>query len=892
MGGAGIKSFTWSLDGVQPAEVDNVISATLTLHFQSVYDLFSLNKIPGTDDDYQAGLQIPSQAETPGYLDLIIGSGTTVTQKDREESAEESPDAKPDPFASPCGIGSEKYDGAYYRIKAIVGWATPPNFTQLHIPGYNTSQLEAIEKAITSSRKALYLQIVSHAINFEQNGTLELAIEYQASLSGLTRSPDADIFIAKEIHSGDIQALERELEEHEYEGAGPTRKSREVQIRDPVNGRTGELDEFLEKKKEINEKIIALMKKSRLHKYSVFLDMLADKNKVYGIRVPSDRLLQPIRDLTPEERAAQAKIRQGENVTPDALPGNQESDQELITLIEAKAASEKPAPDQTQDDALKAMAENVGIFNVGNEDTTLIPFFYLGDLIDVLFEERLAHMVAKTGTSKAAPLQMLLGTVELVDPLVAYQIQSVNFDCGDNQSGTKALADLDPLRFRKVTGITQFMNIGSIPISLDKFNEWFMNSVITPKKDSYFLLNFIKDVCSGLISSAYSSSCFENLFQFNIRFDTATFRMAESFAGRGGITIDDLCQSSRRAQRRDRLQLKKGSQNGPSTPTIMVYSVDSRPNVGDRAHDMQEGIYHYFLGGKCGLAKTINFNRQDMPFYREARISKDGSLGAQQLKELYTIDMDMIGNGLHKNGTFVYVDPIAIGAGSARAVGGIPNIARLIGLGGYFLVTKVNHEVSTAGYSTKVGAMQQMSAFDMTLNEKITSVDYYSGEANAGEADPSGNPDEDHYMAELEAGQSLPQEAPADGAAPYDTASPTGDTTGTVTGDAGSADPLADMNATLTNEDALDAAAAAFDARAAQEAADPEAGDVDTLQTGSGRDLLAELQDQGYTQSQIDSFAAAMSGVIAAQQEAGIGAFDLDQALAAAAAQLTPPPEL
>ena len=83
-----------------------------------------------------------------------------------------------------------------------------------------------------------------------------------------------------------------------------------------------------------------------------------------------------------------------------------------------------------------------------------------------------------------------------------------------------------------------------------------------------------------------------------------------------------------------------------------------------------------------------------MPFYREARISKDGSLGAQQLKELYTVSMSMVGNNLHKNGTYVYIDPIAIGAGSSRAVGGIPNIARLIGLGGYFLVTGVKHEVS------------------------------------------------------------------------------------------------------------------------------------------------------------------------------------------------------
>lgn len=738
IGGAGIKSFSWSLDGVQPAEVDNVISADLVMHFQSVYDLFRLNKVPGTDDDYAAG------QDTPGYLDLIIGSGTTVSQRDREKNAEESNDTKPNPFASPCGISSEIYDGAAYRIKAVVGWATPPNFTNLNIPGYNTLQLAAIERAVTSSRVALYLQIVSHAINFQQNGSLELAIKYQASLSGMTRAPDADIFIAKELHSGEIEQLEDELEKHRYTGEGPNRKSRELAIRNRTGGgSSAELSEYQRVETEIQKKIISFMKKSRLHKYSIFLDMLTKKNKVYGIRVPTTELLNPLKDMGDSARAEAAKTRQGKDVTVDRFSGETESQTELTSLVAQLAADgDGGEKDTTQDAKLKAMADEVGIVTTGNSDTTLIPFMYLGDLIDVLFEERLSHLVDKNGAG-ISPLQMLLGTVELVDPLAAYQVQTVNYDCGNGKTGSKRIAELDPLRFRKITGITQYMNIGSIPISLDKFNEWFMNDVIVPKKDSYFLLNFIKDVCAGLVSKAYNEVCFEGLFQFNVRFDTATFRLADNFAGKRGITLEQLAQSSRKAKRKDKLRLSKESSAKPSIPSIIVYSVDSRPNTGDRATDMQEGIYHYFLGGRCGLASEINFNRQDMPFYREARISKDGSLGAQQLKELYSIDMKMIGNSLHKNGTFVYVDPIAIGAGSSRAIGGIPNIARLIGLGGYFLVTKVNHEISPSGYSTHVGGIQQMSAFDMTMNEAITGVDHYSSPTPEDANDR--NPEDDGY---------------------------------------------------------------------------------------------------------------------------------------------------
>jgi len=231
------------------------------------------------------------------------------------------------------------------------------------------------------------------------------------------------------------------------------------------------------------------------------------------------------------------------------------------------------------------------------------------------------------------------------------------------------------------------------------------------------------------------------MFNFNIRFDSSILRLDDGFAGKENITLDEIAQSSRRAGRKDCLAFDSARENGdiagflslgfpapppaPTIPTILLYSVDSRPNVGDRASDMMDGIYHYFLGSRCGLAKEIEFHRQDMPGYREARITKDGSLGAQQLKELYTISMNMIGNNLHKNGTYVYVDPIAIGAGSSRAIGGIPNVARLIGLGGYFLVTKVAHEISDSGFNTSIEALQEMSAMDLTVNpESLTAIDY------------------------------------------------------------------------------------------------------------------------------------------------------------------------
>ena len=108
-------------------------------------------------------------------------------------------------------------------------------------------------------------------------------------------------------------------------------------------------------------------------------------------------------------------------------------------------------------------------------------------------------------------------------------------------------------------------------------------------------------------------------------------------------------------------------------------------------------------------------------------------MGALQLRELYSVKMTMIGNTLLKNGQFIYINPSAIGAGTPSSEGSIPNLARVLGLGGYFLVTGVSHRISEAGYDVEVTALHQ----DIALNESPTiPLDVYTGKAEKTPSDP------------------------------------------------------------------------------------------------------------------------------------------------------------
>jgi hypothetical protein len=840
VGGAGIKSFTWSLDGTQPAEVDNLISAKLTMHFQSVYDLFRHNEVPGAPGQFGAGIK-----DQPGYLDLIIGSG--IQGRPQSETANESEE---DTEAPSCeNFKSEIYESENFRIKVIAGWATPPGFTQMNIPGYTTADLEHIQAAITASRTALYLQIVSHAINFQQDGTLELVIDYQASMSGVMRSPRANIFIGKELYEAEMETLQ------EMEANLESEEGKALEGRTDATGDQSARDE---RKKEILAKQIALMRKSRAAKYKEFLRSLHKHQKVRGLMIPTKELLNPLNKMTPEDRAVAAKARYDIDITMASEASTARATARLereTETISTELANPKP---EEENKTLQGMYKNVGIFPTKGAKNTLVPFMYLGDLIDAILKSRLPHLVDPdfTGTP-VPPMQMMLGNVEMVNPLLAYQIKDITVACAGDSTVQLDLAQIDPFRFRQVAGIFEYINIGSLPISLDKFNEWFVNTVIKEKVDSYPLLNFIRDICSGLISKAYSSVCFEEIFQFHVTFNTSDFRMEDAYRGKSP-SLDELAHSARKASINDRARFTPESTLPPSIPTSILYSVDSRPMTGDRISDMQEGVYHYFLGARCGLAKEIVFERQDMPFYREARISKDGSLGAQQLKELYTVNMSMMGNTLHKNGTFVYIDPIAIGAGSSRAIGGIPNIARLIGLGGYFLINSVSSEISPAGFNTQVSAMQQQTSRAADAEGKIV-------EMNGQPLDEYGRlelTDEDiDWDDENGAGTGSPEEPGPPNIA--------GDDTGSI------------FPPPLSEEEAQQVATEAAAARESLEASGVP-GDAESLILGSeGFDAVEALTEAGYSQSEIDVFAASLAAVTEAQTSQGY-ALNIDQAVAAA----------
>ncbi len=713
--GAGIKSFSWKLDGVNPAEVANNISATLNLHFQTIQDLFSLNQ------------GLAAGQSKPGYLDLIIKSAG----KDAKSSNPSSPTKAPGPVSTECFEAQMMdYDPRDYEIKACVGWSTPGNFADIvdqlqssrdRGPNYGKN----LEEAINLTRISLYLTITTHELNFNENGSVDLNINYQARLSGLARSPAANIFSGGCSANTNLPALEKSIKDLESKleeaiGKFDADNSNQALNDTEVIGLREELKVLLEKK-------VRITKQDKAIKYKTFLERLYTENKIYNYVVSADdRVL--LRDLTPAERSRKARTKVSSNEYQVGWNPQSGAGAAAELYDEAAKQIQELSNSETDEDNGPNVAGAIAKINsrtgASSKNTDLnIPFFYLGDLIDEVlsFVEAIVDRDDSQGS-----LQLILSQIELLDPLLAYQVKSIELNCPNNKDKQilRALSEVDPMRFRGLTGIQFTTGIGSLPISLELFQEWFINNIVRPQVDNYNILRFIKNICSSLIGRSFNSICFKDL-NFNLRFDTSIFNLMNKYAGKI-TTAEQLASSKKVADEKNCIKLTKGIK--PSIPTFILYSVDSRPLTGDYDEDLKNGIYHYYLGASCGIAKKISFSRTNLPYYRESRLQRKSALSALQLREMYNASIDMVGNNLHKNGQYIYVNPIAIGAGSMQQKGDLPNLARLLGIGGYYMISTVSHEISSAGFNVQVDSIQEGIDFSGAGNS-ITELVPYADQA-------------------------------------------------------------------------------------------------------------------------------------------------------------------
>jgi hypothetical protein len=604
-GGAGIKSFEWQYKGNNPASSRRDITAKLVLKFQSFDDLIKIRKVG-----------FGSNTHDFRYSDLAMRTGESI-------SGEVQP--------------------SHYKLRAVVGWG----WSDGHIP--DTWTAEEV-KAVKSSKMGLFLTIINHSFNINDDATVDFTIDYRAYIEGALSSAQANVLVTDEL-------LKTQKE----------RKDQEAKIEDSEDCSK----EDLKKLKELHAKSVVREKEQALRSLIGALDgQTADdaalESRIFVLKVPTEQLANFALGLDDETAGIMA-----------LNPASNNAGINMALKVEALDAEGK---------STNQKLENVVPTEI--DDHTIINYFFLGDLVDVALRnitnpklDEYYKSAVLTPQEEFKQMRILLGPIRVVDPK---------------------------------TNTPYYINMGDVPISVESFVEFMTMKLLTKNETQYFLLDMIRQVVQQLVVGILNSKdMFEGKYRQKANF-SVMYLSGDDGTGNDPldklVKNNRINMDTVNADNADSLGLPLCI-SGESAKTentyqyVYCYAKEPSPQglVGDINFDTKNGIYHFFIGADRGILKRISFQKTDQKYVKEARWQQGGYDGLLQLREPYEINMELFGNSRLFPGQMIYVNPSGLGStvGSPANNG---SMAWLLGLGGYHMITQVDSYIEDGKFETKIKA--------------------------------------------------------------------------------------------------------------------------------------------------------------------------------------------
>ena len=736
LGGSGIKSFRWALKGVNPAEVDSNIEATLEVYFNNI------NVFQKILDDLDTGGTTPgSSTSTASFIDLITFAPPTL--KDSKNL--------------PC---LEEYEPSFFEIEIIVGWDASPSsdFTKV--------QMEHIEEQTIS----LFLTLTDHKFDFREDGSATLEVNYRARSTmndrryDLFESPAATrLGSAKKAVADAGGALEA------AEETGGTLEAEKKVL------------------EESEEALYDVLKKTYRKMVSQFI------RSAYMAEIPSQMLLNgftveggapTITDLqTPDEATGVLTWKQlGDILTappnPDLQSGvvvplvaavREVSAQTTKIVVKRRTTDARYAgdainiahelvmdPDDEGDvgtkDVLDLSVFGDQVDEGGTGVTNTINFLYLGDILETLLEwqpQILSDIMYKKFAFVTMDFKFVnyFKLIEKMNPV----LKTVA-----GHSLSKLKCNQASLTSAQKKDLYSSINMANIPINLELFLDFLTEKIIRPMRSIYYLEDFLTDLFNTLVKPALGDP---GVFGappnapaiININVDTSNKGALFNRKYLGNVdqptslrvNPDSLAQSIWRGQIKSDArwagparkynfinpidEYRRSAAGVRGAPPQIIVSpgpadsatikiIGANLNVdnfdGSYVKNIKSSISNFIVGLDRGVVKAVSFERVDQPYLRESRTATAKNFGVGQLRELYHVNLKLYGNNLLKPGQIIYVEPNSLIFGRPTDKN---SAARVLGLGGYHLVVDVSNEISRDGWETSVKALHMaMPAVDTT----------------------------------------------------------------------------------------------------------------------------------------------------------------------------------
>ncbi|MBC8282180.1 MAG: hypothetical protein H8E32_00055, partial [Nitrospinae bacterium] len=439
--GVGIKNFEWSLNATNPATVRNDITAKLVLYFQSFNDLLSTrwgkNIITGKSEEFR-------------YEDLLLRPDPNAEDKGLGSIA--SPDA------TGCQKNAADSDSRFYEVKAIVGWAPAIRF--------EGQQTDGLVTAMQSQQIPLFLTLIDHEFSFTQEGTFELSITYRARMEAVGTDPRLDILTTPKVKE-EINRIHKEIQDLKT-----------------MCGSQESIDKKREEialQREIDSNNLASNIIGNLESYIYFSKIKTSplQDTLLGIASSGSSQEEVVHALVISELDVNKSIADTNNtLKPSVLDELRRNTMETPKKGTSEAKKEKE----------KEAQKDPASFTFDDDDIEYsnIPWFYFGDLVDVVVTNALVNEA--TGDSNAPGIIPGLELDNLVFLLGTFDYEKI-----------------------EKNGISMEVGqLSSVPITVAAYNSWFVRNIVNSERSSFPVLEFLRSFIKEVVLPILNRACFDD----------------------------------------------------------------------------------------------------------------------------------------------------------------------------------------------------------------------------------------------------------------------------------------------------------------------------------------------------------------------------------------------
>jgi hypothetical protein len=575
-------------------------------------------------------------------------------------------------------------DAAAFRIYAVVGWQMPPG----KVDASNRKFANALQQA----NFVMKLGHKSFDIDFRENGQVELNLEYTTYVEERLASKEFDIF---SDHAGELQALKNKHKQ-EADALDPPIKKGPADAEKPKPADNSEPapkpepNEELEKKKgDLSAAHDKAMKQQKQMMHQKIVNDLEARGKLFHIDVPNNEVtafMNYIRAVKNGEKAGgtpppakPGSIVGGTPIPGGTVPGTPGYKKD----VEGTSGGQAPPP------ATPSGAPGAAPAGGTAQEYQRVFFFYYGDLVDAALNGKLLNQQMEKEN-----IRILLGPVDFKDPI------ALNTPFKDMMT-----------KFQEEN--PSVANVADIPIAWDMFMKWYHSEFTAKDKKEMTVAQFIGFTLQDLVSQCISPECFvqygDEGKQKSLK---CTFEVLQVGAVKGKdrlgtkkrLSLDEVALQSQAEGSATNYYYK----NEDVYHYVIVHAVNAEHNhperTGNEAKDFKQGIYWFHMGASRGLFKSAKFTKNKSPELEKMQIAGQKEEGGLPIVawQPYNATINLIGNSIIKTGCTIYINPAALGMGDPQTKGS--PVSLLGGIGGYYLVSQVEHQISTQSWTTTVTA--------------------------------------------------------------------------------------------------------------------------------------------------------------------------------------------